>query len=307
MSLTDTFERVIPGWAKKSYAAHWLKLFATLALGIDAIIEGLYQGREASLPGQVSGPGVVGLGGFDSVDALALIGRDRRITRGFTESPADYARRLRAWRRSWMRAGTGFGILDQLRGVLGPNPPTVRLVERSGTWFTIEAGGDLVYNTVVGDGFRVTSAGAVTAEPGEAHPWDWDSLSSPPGPFTGNDFVIDLIIYAPTNEPLTGDGGVYGGGRVFGAQNETIGTTATPQYIEMIQGLGDEWKAAGILIGTIIAAFDAASFNPLATYPDPDMPDGHWGNYGRTIDAGGGELKRVRARLSTARYWRGRG
>src|SRR5689334_12421730 len=113
---------------------HWRGIAAALASTVDALIDGIFDGRSAALPGQVKIPGVAGLGGFDSVDALPLIGRDRRIVRGWTETSWDYAERLRLWRspdKGWLRAGTAFGLLWQIRGILGPNPPLVRLVQQS--------------------------------------------------------------------------------------------------------------------------------------------------------------------------------
>lgn len=296
MALIDYIEDKLPGWMRLAPLAYWRDLAGAMAAVIDAMIEGLYDGRLASFPGQTDE--LPNLGGYESSDALPLIGRDRLIVRGPAEPIYDYARRLRYWRAARRGSGTAYVLLSQLRGVMGPNPTTARLVTGSGLWYSFEAGGDFVLNTPTGaGGFRLHPDGTSEVESDPAYPWNWDN-----DPDNGKFFVI---VYAPTNVPLQGDGSTYGPGkRLYGEVDGTLGTTATPGYIEMIRGLLDQFKPAGITCPWIIVAFDASSFDPLAAPGSVGYPNGTWRNHGldRLVS---GRIVRVRARNSTARYWVG--
>ncbi|MCC6559658.1 MAG: hypothetical protein IT372_42620, partial [Polyangiaceae bacterium] len=182
-------EGALPEWMHLEGLTHWRDLALTIALGVDALIDGALEAAFAAMPGQNRfGPM---LGGFPNVDALPMLGRDRRIVRGFTEPPEDYAFRLRHFRELWRGAGLAFGLLQQLRAVLGPNPPRVRLVNTGGVWHTIEANGTWRLHTPTGaGGFSVAPDGTSSPLTVPAHPWDWD----------GDDARrIWPIIYAPTN------------------------------------------------------------------------------------------------------------
>lgn len=290
MALVDYIEKRLPGWARRPSRLHWARLAETIALIFDVLIDGLYEGRLAAMPGQVEGSLA-----FESIDALPLIGRDRGMVRGFTETTPSYAAALRGWLGAAGRKATAFELLAQLRRVLGPNPPRVRCVSPLGTWHTIEADGTRRLHFADAPGFQIDPDGTASAITTEAHPWDW-----------GDPFTLFVIIYAPTNEPLTDDEGEFGDGTSFwGDPNGllgTVGTTATLAFVELIRGLILAWTPAGIRVPRIIVAFDDASFDPETPgpYPAAGFPDGTWE---RGCAIVGGKL--VRTRLDTARYWRG--
>lgn len=295
MALTDYLEGLLPGWMRRPSLSHWRDLALVMGASLDALVEAVLDGRLASMPGQTDA--APGLGGFESVDALPFIGRDRGITRGLTQTSADYARALRRWLDAARAHGTAFEKLRQLRDVLGPNPPLVRLVSASGYWHSIEPDGSIVFNTPTGDGgFRRSPAGVRAVEGDPAHAWNWG----------GDDpFRTWVIIYAPANAPLTGDGNVFGfGRRFFGEVDGTIGTTATPEMVELVLGVVAEWSASGVTTPWVIIAFDPDSFDPLDTL-DEGWPDGTWedDHVLVTVD---GKLVSQPNRLSTARYWEGR-
>lgn len=318
----DAIDARLPGWAKRKPIEHWRKIAGVIAITVDALIEGVFSGRLAGMPGQVDLPGIHGLGGFDNVDALPLIGRDRRIVQGFTESFASYAAALRDWRnreRGWPRSGTPWGILIQLRRVLGDGAggfPLVRIVSRAGYWHSIEPDGSFVFNTPNGDGFRLSPDGTLTAESDPAHPWDWDSATVPAPPDQDETHQFWIIIYPPCGAPLTGTEGAWGYGETFWGEVDSIvygvgpspstgtwGMTSTGAHVEQIQGLVAEWKAAGFTCPWIVVAFDPASFDPITPgpYPASGMPDGSWGWDSAYTDTGDVTV----TRLDTARYWRG--
>ena len=81
----------------------------------DAFVERLRKGLLARFPqndptGQTTAPD----------DALAAMGRDRRIVRGFNETPQTYAVRLIRWLDDWKTAGNPFSLMQQLAGYCGP-------------------------------------------------------------------------------------------------------------------------------------------------------------------------------------------
>lgn len=300
MSLSDYISDVLPGWMLTEGREHWEALANTVAHVLDAMIDGLYEGRLAAMPGQID---EAGFGGFESLDALPYIGRDRRLIQGPTETPAQYAARLRAWRSTWATAGTAYGLLGAIRAVMVPSPPLLRCVSSAGVWWTLDEAGTLTLHTNYGYGFSITVAGVITPNSVVAHPWDWGEDGDPDA------YRIWPIIYAPSHPPyLSGIDGQWGDGlSVYRADPlGTLGTTAPRNYVEMIRQLCKDWGPAGLQVPNIIVAFDPASFDPATPgpYPAAGMPDGTWHHHGKIVDVAG-ELKRVRARLDTARYWKG--
>lgn len=311
MALVSIIESLLPGWMNRPARRHWPRFAGTLALGLDAIAEATFQGRLAAMPGQTAA--VPAMGGFESEDALPLIGRDRRIARGLEETSPSYARRLRRWRQSWRRAATGWAIAEQVQGVFGPERPTVKVVSatvdaetgpRPNVWHSIDPDGVLTYYGGDG-GFVIEPDGTMSAFADPCAPWDWDSASLPDGSAGQADgWRIWVIVHAPT-AMISATEGVWGPGPTWWGDGGTWGTTATPPAVELVRGVVADWKPAGIRCPFIIIAFDAASFDPIAPSPYTGLPDGRWGWNHKTVDLGGGLLCAVPSRLDTARYWAG--
>lgn len=272
------------------------------------MIEVADDGARASMPGQIDIAGHDGYADFPSLDALPVLGRERRIARGLLQSPADYAGELRRHLDYARRAGTAFVVLDRIASLLSPAPPMLRLVTNTTaatTWYTRLATGDFIVQNTLGMGLAIAAAtGAVSPNTSIAKPWDWDSHSNPAPPDAGEPGRIWIIVYAPCNgKYLAGDEGQWGDGTTkYGdgdgtTEVKTIGTTTTEQWVQLIRGEAKTWRCAGHRLSHIIVAFDPASFNPLSS---TGLPDGHWGNHGRILFGA-----RVRARLASARYFRG--
>ncbi|AUX33152.1 MULTISPECIES: hypothetical protein [Sorangium] len=295
MALIDKLETMLPGWMVER--SHWLALGGTFAAVIDALIEGVHDGVLGALPGQIDD--LPFLGGFAGTDGLPLIGRDRRIPRGLLEKPGVYAAALREWLFIHRRAGTAFGFLAQVRRVLGPSFPRVRLVTGAGVWHTIESDGSMKLHTPAGTGLQISAQGVSTPLTTPAHPWDWDG--------SGNPFQAFLIVYAPVGGLIAANEGTWGDGSTrWGREGEPggglIGIDSTLAVVNQLRGLINEFGALGVTIPWVVVAFDADSFDPETPgpYPAAGMPDGTWGRAGRLV---GGVY--TRTRLSTARYVRG--
>lgn len=302
--LSTYIDELLPGWMKKKPFAHFTTFAFLTAAVLDALREAFLDGRLAGMPGQVDLPGVESMGGFLSIDALPFIGRDRRIVQGFTEPPADYAERLRKFRTLWRAAGTSRGLLQQVQSVLSPNPPRVRLVTTAGTWYTLEPDGTFVMQTTTGTGLQYNPDGTVVPSSGVAHPWDWDSLTIPAPADQSDTFRFWIIVYLPTNIPLQATEGTWGDGVTkYGDKDKVVGTSGTVTHTEMLRGLANDWRTAGIKLSHFILTFDPTSFNPLSVYPDPGLPDGFWGQHGK-VKASGGAATWARSRNPVARYVR---
>lgn len=286
-------------WTRRGPRAHWGAYLDVIAATFDALVELADEARQAALPGQVGDDIAPNLGGFWSVDALPMIGRDRLIRQGLAETPADYAARLRRWRDAWSTSGACFGLLDQLAGVLsapGQAAPVLRIVNGAGRWWTRESNGTFRFNTPAGDGFYFTPAGEAGLDTTAAHAWDWDSTTDPAPEDAGDPSRHWIIVYPPAaGEYLTSDGGAPGSvvvdaawdHRLFGGYGgspwaATCGSNAPISLLESIRGVVAEWRAAGFRCAYVIFAFDADAFAPDGSSTgDNPYPDGSWGHHTR--------------------------
>lgn len=252
--LTSTGDGELLGW--------------TLDVLKDAFTQRLFEGLLARFPQQDP----TGTPAPD--DALAAMGRDRRVIRGINEPSATYAKRLLLWLDDWKQAGNPFGLLKQLAAYCGPLP-SFRTVDVRGNWFTLNADG--------------TQEALIN----EAN-WDWDG--DPYALFKWSRFWV--IIY-PNGlwVPGTKWGDV---GAVYGTPGRTWGSTATSDQVASIKSIIAERKPAGTRCVNIILAFDNSTFSPTALRDGTGLPDGHWGHWSKVSGA-----EYVPARLSTARFWDG--
>lgn len=282
---------------------HWSRLAEVCSLTFDVLVEGLYQGRLASMPGQVVDP-TGRFGGFESVDALGRVGRDRRISPGLEEPSEQYAQRLRGWRISHRRAGVGPWVLAEIQAVLRPDPPLVRYVTALGRWWSREAGeGAFTFYTESGDGFELAADGVIPDGGGSintavAHGWNWGS---------GDPFEFFPIIYPGDKiEPalLLGDPEL-----ILGTPGQTLGSTASLALVELVRAQVNQFRPSGMLPPVIIIAFDETLFDPAAPFGSPDFPDdGDWAlGYDDVVD-GDGDLIMVPVRPDNSRacFWVGK-
>lgn len=284
MTIVQDLEGLLPQWMVGAYRETVAPYMTTVAVTLDALKGLIDQGRLGWLPGQQDIPGD---DAFDNFDALPLILRDRYLRAGFFESPYSQADRARRWLEEWARGATPRELLEQLAAILSPNPPTMRIVNGSGVWWTRDPSGNIAQYTAAGAGFfyEIDNAGnaSVTAENIPAHAWDWDSGAEPP-PFGFEDPTrFWVIIYAPCNLPLLAAiSGLIGDGRTIGVGKggpdaTTVGTVAPSKEVELIRNLVFEWRAAGLRCSHFLITFGARSdyYNPDGS--SPDYPHGDYG------------------------------
>lgn len=235
----------------------------SLDLMRDAFVERLRLGLMARFPQQDKA------GTPAPSDAIAAMGRDRRVVRGLNESDASYITRLLAWLDDRKTSGNAFTLMQRLSEYLGAGC-VFRTVDNSGNWYTRAV-----------DGTRTLLINQAN--------WDWDHNSAKWSRFW-------VVIYPPSSlwvPENTWGTGTWGDGG-------TWGTTATVDEVTTVRSLIADWKPAGTRCVNIIVAFDPASFDPTSAVDSTGMPDGLWGHWSKNV-AG----VQVPARLSTARYFDG--
>ena len=91
--------------------------------------------------------------GLAPVDALTLLGIERSIERGFTETVASYRERLRTAHQVWLKSGTAHGLLLALKALGCPNA-AIEIV--NGRQYTLD--GDALYTIQLPAGSWLCSA-----------------------------------------------------------------------------------------------------------------------------------------------------
>jgi hypothetical protein len=203
-----------------------------LDLVADAFVERCRLGLMARLPqndptGATTAP----------PDALAAMGRDRRVVRGISDTDAQYAARLLLWLDDRKTCGNPFTLMRQLAGYCGPGV-SFRTVDNSGNWYARSA------------------TGVETSSINLAN-WNWDGDATQ----WSRGWVI---IYPGT---LWTAEGTLGDGTVYGDAVGTLGSTMTQEQSATLHALVNDWTPAGTQI-EIILALDPASFNPASPEPN---------------------------------------
>jgi hypothetical protein len=199
--------------------------------------------------------------------ALAAMGRDRIIRRGIDEPSAAFAVRLKRALDDHKKRGTPYALLAQLQAYL-QTPCVVRIVDRRGNWYSIDA-----------DGNKSSSI--------DSGNWDWDG-----GALTSWSRFWVVIYPADSVDPwpVADDWGV---GTWGDESTLSFGVDSTTAQVAAVRGIVREWKPAGTVCEWIIVAFDAATFTPAGA----TNPGGAWGNWSNGAGAP--------VRLASARYWKG--
>lgn len=217
---------------------------------------------------------------FCSEEALSWIGRDRVIRRGLSESSESYRRRLKRWRQTWARAGSAWGVLEQVQSYFLPDAPVVRYVKHSpaldrATWYTRDAQGVETY---------------ATSSPSN---WDWDSTDAGrPASLDAKDTRFWIIVYQDPATSLLSRLGTTA------AQSTTRmrGTAGLVNHGIDLFDLAMTWKMAGSWCAGIIVSWDPAAFSPTGS--GAGYPDGTWHRQSRIVSPS----VRTRNRFADAEY-----
>lgn len=130
----DLLRMVSPPWLQTGSAE---KLLYAIGAQLDVFGDALVAGVKLRFPGLYSG------------ESLGLIGRERRISRGLTETDDVYGGRLRGWLDGHRRRGGPYALLQQLHAFHAPNTFPVQLLYRTGRRYSMDANGDITRDDVV--------------------------------------------------------------------------------------------------------------------------------------------------------------
>ena len=239
----------------------------------DAFVERVRLGHMARFPEQ----GPDGTPAPD--DAIAAMGRDRRVVRGINETVESYVLRLLAWLDDRRTAGSAFALMQKLSEYTGEGC-VFKTVDAQGNWYVRAADGTRSYYLKQAN-------------------WEWDD--HPTDLVSGKKrWSRFWVIIHPPGSLWTDEGDYDPSGEEWGSAPYTWGSTATAEQVATVRAIIADWKPAGTRCANVIIAFDPASFDPEAAVSDPGMPNYLWENW--SMNVGGVQ---VPVRLSTARYWDG--
>jgi hypothetical protein len=236
MAIRKTFERaikfLIPSWLSEGEGG---KVWTVITRTLDENVDRGRAALEARFPSRAQD------------DALALIGDDRGIPRGRSETSAHYAQRLIGWRypRGHVVRGSAFALLNQISEYFGGIK----------CW-TID---------VKGNRHDRAADGTETFSYGNTWVWDtitakarfWIVLQSATGTFT------PFRPQDPIGSPNLYNGGLVGGTEMVGLLG------AVPADAEAIKSLFYSecpWKPAGTMPVYAIISFGSSEPTPNAAW-----------------------------------------
>lgn len=218
--------------------------------------------------------------------SLVLLGLDRRIPRAPNEPAEAYARRLELWLDLWGLAGLPIGLLYAIQSYVFPGYPLVRLVERSGLWYTLDEAASRDFSPF--DAMTLPSAVPAGTDPVRYVPpigasttprapfwahygawFDWDSISQPARATHVEDYV--LFVYPPSYAFQ----GTYNSGITYNS-GTCWGLAVSPGVITTLRDLLAIDARAGSHCLSVVFPESTTLYSPDAT-PDGDWPDGKWG------------------------------
>ncbi len=247
----------------------WLyRLIYAIALHFDAMIDWAVMALKARYPEWCA---------TDLPDALPILGRERGIRRGFSETAQAYAQRLVLWLVSRRIKGSPYALMDQLAGYLTGHAVRIHVCNNAGTWYTRDV-----------DGLRSWRRATPTN-------WNWDNE-----PANGRWSRYWVIIHVP--DTLWAPKGKMGStGAKVGARGKAVGLSCDAEQGRTLRAIVREWNPPHARCEWIILSFDPVNFEPNLAPLYSGMPDGTWTKWG--IEKAG---HYVPARVDTGRYAAGR-
>lgn len=194
----DTIRRICPPWLRHGTAE---RILYAIAIQLDALVDSVVAAIEIRFPGVYSG------------ESLPLLGRDRRIRRGPSDTDETYAARLIGWRDAHRRKGNPYALLEQLHAYYAPNNFPIQLVNVSGARYSLAVDG-----TITRDAIEWT--------PGGGPPEKWARW-----------WLFYEWPAAVGDDGLWGDPGDWGDGGVWG-------TDMTVEEADDLRAVPIEWNAA---------------------------------------------------------------
>ena len=203
----DTMRLLSVPWLRRGYNE---KLLYAIGLHADAFGDALVAGVKLRFPGVYSD------------ESLPLIGRERRIRRGRTETTATYAVRLTRWLTDHRRRGGPYAMLAQLWAHYAPANFVIELISRNRVRYTMSTTLD-----------PATGFGVVTRD---TTSWTLDSITA------AKWARWQLVFHWPN--PVSASGHWDDDPELWDSPTTVWDSDLTPQEIEDIRLIPKEWNAA---------------------------------------------------------------
>jgi hypothetical protein len=132
--IAGTLKAISPPWLRRTRGGAIVGAFADV---LDELLDFTAEGVRARFPGDWTDPFPLPIPYLAS-DALPVIGRERRISRGPDERDDVYAARLRRWWTDHQKRGGAIAMLRQIEAFWSESPKRVSLRYASGTRWTLD-------------------------------------------------------------------------------------------------------------------------------------------------------------------------
>lgn len=246
-----TIQRLSPPWLQRRVGG---ALLAAIGEQLDDLVDRVSEGVRLRFPDDDP----------DHAQALARLGRDRRILRGPGEDAATYARRLRSWWDAHRTRGGPYAMLGQLYAFfLDWLNVRMDIVYHSGTRRWVDTDGtitrDAITWSVLPDGTEAWANIWVVYHLPETIPLATSYLVTSDG---------DRIVTA-AGDPLVGSSTI-------------TPDEATEEELEIFRAIPRAWSAAHIPYVTVVLLY---GLGRLWDYPDPVPTWDEEAATGRTWDA----------------------
>jgi len=222
--------------------------------------------------------------------ALAIIGNDRQVVRGLTETNASYRERLKFSLDDEQRTGNAWSVLSAVRGYLLGDTPAARTVsaQYSSTGTALGAS----WNEYIGgeaQGVAPVFTRDVTGN------WDWDSASPTTGSWGWWRWY--LVLESVTPNAWVGDEGLWGSAGLWGDEG-AWGVNSPPAVGATLRIIIRRKKSA--ICHWVIISFDSGLFT-VPGAAGVENPGGDYGHWAKVVSR-----RHTRARSADARYFTGR-
>jgi hypothetical protein len=230
---------------------------------------------------------------FAPADALPYLAADKQIISGPTESEEAKRARIRGWLNEAVLSGLPAGWLLALQAYCAPTYPRVRIVTKRSTWYTLEAnavprlleleghtplprcpyelGSQWPIGAVASPIERLRTSGLYSRYKAPVANFDWDSISNPERAACWWDCVGFIYGHYEAQGAYEDESFLFDDANESTGLDEPYGTFTAMWY------LSEKRRSAKSVMRAIVWTPNESDFNPLASNPDPGLPDGRWG------------------------------
>lgn len=175
----DTLWLLCPPWLQHGYAQ---AVLYAVSVQLDAGADALNAGVKIRFPGVYT------------PESLGMIGAERRIRRGLSESDANYAQRLVRWLEDHKRRGGPYAMLDQMYWHYAPDTFPITISYPSGAVFSMDAAGEVTWNISATPNFDAWSQIVILYFTDTLDPSDAEDIRTIPREWLAAHVIGELVL-----------------------------------------------------------------------------------------------------------------